>query len=525
MSPFPSPFADVSRADLPREVLASVVVFLVALPLCMGIAVASGVPPALGLVTGIVGGLVVGSLAGSPLQVSGPAAGLAVLVYELVGEYGLAALGIAVLATGFIQMAAGRLHLGRWFRATSPAVIRGMLSGIGLLILGSQFHVMVDDAPRKGGLANLLSIPEAIAKGVTIHPETTHHLAAAIGVISLLSLIAWTALRPKKLAAVPGPLVAVFVGATGAAVFGLDVSYVVVPQSLASSFAFPTLETARLLADPGFLGAVIGMAAIASAETLLCATAVDAIHDGDRTDYDQELFAQGVGNAVCGVLGSLPLTGVIVRSSANVEAGAKTRLSAILHGVWLLALVVALPAVLRSIPTAALAAILVYIGWKLFNPRTIVQLWKLGKAEAGIYAVTLLGIVAVDLLTGVMVGLAASMLRLLFQLADLRVRTEFTSGEKRVDVHLEGAATFVSLPKLAETLEALEPGAEVHLHVDRLSIVDHAAMEVITAFERTHLQTGGSLYVEWDALHMRSSVRMEPTVDEVADGGQEPSAA
>ena len=171
-----------------RDLLASVVVFLVALPLCMGIAIASGVPPARGLVTGIIGGIVTGYLAGSPLQVSGPAAGLTVLVYELVSTYGSGWLGIAVAGAGILQWLAGRLGFGRVFQAVSPAVVKGMLAGIGVLIFASQFHVLVDDKPRKSGLDNLLSIPEAIMKGVAPSEDTVHHLAAMIGLVALLDL-------------------------------------------------------------------------------------------------------------------------------------------------------------------------------------------------------------------------------------------------------------------------------------------------------------------------------------------------
>ena len=201
-----------------RDVLASVVVFLVALPLCMGIAIASGVPPARGLVTGIIGGIVTGFLAGSPLQVSGPAAGLTVLVYELVTTYGVGWLGVAVMGAGVLQWLAGRLGFGRVFQAVSPAVVKGMLAGIGVLIFGSQFHVLVDDKPRKTGLDNLLSIPEAIAKGVAPSTDTVHHLAAMIGLVALVSIIAWEKFKPKRLDLVPAPLVAVTVATIFASV-------------------------------------------------------------------------------------------------------------------------------------------------------------------------------------------------------------------------------------------------------------------------------------------------------------------
>jgi len=191
-----------------HDFMASIVVFLVALPLCMGIAIASGAPPALGLITGVVGGLVVGAIAGSPLQVSGPAAGLTVLVWEMINQHGIGMLGAIVLLAGLIQIGMGALKAGPWFRAISPAVIQGMLAGIGVLIIGSQIHVMVDDAPKGSGLTNLLSIPEAIWKGLTPMDGSSHHLAAIIGVITMAIIFSWS-YAPKKLKIVPAPLVAV----------------------------------------------------------------------------------------------------------------------------------------------------------------------------------------------------------------------------------------------------------------------------------------------------------------------------
>lgn len=343
-----------AQSALRHDFLASVVVFLVALPLCMGIAIASGAPPAAGLITGIVGGLIVGSIAGSPLQVSGPAAGLAVIVYELIQRHGMAAFGVVLLLAGTIQVLAGVLRLGQWFRAVSPAVIHGMLAGIGVLIFASQFHVMVDDAPRGSGLTNIAALPEAVWKGVMPVDGSNHHRAAAIGLITIGVIVAWKMLAPKKLQVLPATLLAVAIGTVATAMLGWTIKLVNVPDSIMSSITLPTVEALKGLTDLHLLGAAVGVAFVASAETLLCATAVDKMHNGPRTQYDRELAAQGVGNMICGALGALPMTGVIVRSAANVEAGAKTRTSAILHGAWLLLFVALLPMVLRMIPTASL---------------------------------------------------------------------------------------------------------------------------------------------------------------------------
>ena len=487
------------REALPKDALASVVVFLVALPLCMGIAIASGLPPAAGLVTGIVGGIVVGAIAGSPLQVSGPAAGLAVIVWQLVQQFGVAKLGIIILLAGALQLAAGLLRFGQIFRAVSPAVIHGMLGGIGVLIFASQFHVMVDDVPKGSGIANLLSIPAAVMSGVfPLNDGSTHHQAALIGLVTIGVLILWLRFAPKRVKIVPAHLVAVVVAVAVAQLLAFGIKFVSVPANLFATLTFPNADTLRAIGDPAILKAALALAFIASAETLLCATAIDQRHDGPRTDYDRELVAQGVGNAICGVVGALPMTGVIVRSSANVEAGARTRSSAMLHGVWILLLVTIAPFVLALIPVAALAAILVYTGYKLVNPMQMKKLWAQGRSEFAIYVVTLVAIVVSDLLTGVMIGFAASVAKLIYTFTHLRITTTL-EGEVH-HVHLDGAATFLRLPALAQALERVPRSGELHVHIEQLSYVDHAALEVILNWERQAERAGGRLVLEWEAM-------------------------
>jgi MFS superfamily sulfate permease-like transporter len=514
---------------LRQDLVASVVVFLVALPLCMGIAVASGVPPALGIVTGVIGGLVVGVFAGSPLQVSGPAAGLTVLVYELVQTHGLAVLGTVVLGAGVLQVVSGLLGFGRWFRAISPSVIQGMLSGIGVLIFASQFHVMVDDDPPGGGLENLLTIPQAVWSRVVPPAGDSHQLAAGIGVVTIAALLLWERFRPRPLRWLPGSLVAVVVAAGAAASFALPIVYVAVPDRLADSFTFPTLGSLAQLGEAPILAEVVAFALIASAETLLCATAVDRMHDGPRTHYDRELLAQGVGNCLCGVLGALPMTGVIVRSSANIEAGAKTRVSAVLHGAWLLALVVALPGVLALIPRAGLAAILVYIGLKLVNIPALERLYRVSRTELGIAVATIVIIVVTDLLTGVLAGIVLSALKLLYTFSHLEVTTTRSGQEgepgRRVDVYLDGAATFVRLPTLADTLENVPERADVHLHLGRLAYVDHASLELIGTWQDQFEKNGGRVSIEWDELRARFGWRLALSRVRGADPGALPPQA
>ena len=515
---------NLSSAALGRDFLASIVVFLVALPLCMGIAIASGAPPALGLITGIVGGLVVGSLAGSPLQVSGPAAGMAVLVYQLVNEHGLMMLGVVGLIAGALQLLAGVLKLGQWFRAISPSVIHGMLAGIGVLIFASQFHVMLDDAPRAGGLANIAAIPEAIIK-VFPADGSVHHLAAMAGIITIATIILWNKFKPKRLALLPGPLLGVIVGTTFAVIFALPITLVAVPANLTDALNIPTTEALKSALDPDILTLGIVFAFVASAETLLCATAVDKMHIGVRTQYDKELRAQGIGNLICGALGALPMTGVIVRSAANVEAGATSRISAILHGGWLLLAVVAFPFVLNEIPTAVLAAILVYTGYKLVNVAQIRKIAEFGRQELAIYFVTLIGVVAIDLLTGVILGFVLATMKLVYTFSHLSIKVTHDAETNRSDVWMTGSATFFSIPQLSSALENAPRGAEVHIHVEKLDYIDHACLEMLASWEKLHHSTGGSLIVEWNELVERYGRRsQDPSKTEIPALMQRPAA-
>lgn len=503
-----SPF---SKETFGRDFLASIVVFLVALPLCMGISLASGMPPTAGIITGIVGGIIVGSISGAPLQVSGPAAGLSVLVWQLVDQFGLDMIGVIVLFAGLIQLVAGLCKLGQWFRAVSPAVINGMLAGIGVLILASQFHVMLDYKPIGTGIQNLLGIPMSLMNAVS--EGGAHMQALGIGVLTIVTIFGWSALAPKSWRLFPAPLVGAIVGIVAAQVLGFaDIKYVSVPDNIWSTTILPTTEKLMRITEwPVLLGA-ISIAFIASAETLLCATAVDQMHSGPRTKYDRELTAQGVGNTICGVLGVLPMTGVIVRSGANVEAGAQTRASAIMHGFWLLLFVSAIPFTLRYIPLSALAAILVFTGYKLAYPKIVPTLMKYGMGEVIIYFVTIIMIVTTNLLEGVLVGLGLSLIKLLYAFSHLDVRKEENGVENRVDLYLKGSATLIRLPKLAAELEVLKPGAQVHVHINELDYIDHACLDLLTNWDRQHNATGGSLTIEWDELSRKYHQRRSPNI-------------
>lgn len=550
-----------------QDFTASLVVFLVALPLCIGIANAVGVPPALALMTGIVGGVVVGLFAGSPLQVSGPAAGLFVIVADLIADgkqsylsqlaqgqtpsdeqttlYSLMVLGTSVFLAGILQVVAGRLYLGQWFRAVSPAVIKGMLAGIGILIVVSQFHTMLDHTAKwegkdaHGGLQYMATIPEAISKcfsnDVSEVPDATageviaatetgtvdeqnvsaedqkakaidnHHTAALIGIITIATIVIWPVVVPKQLKVVPAALVGIFAAAIAAyfaAANGHEVRMLTVEENIFKQMTLPDNSTwYRLLLDPLVLKGAIVIALVASAETLLCATAVDQLHNGERTNYDKELSAQGVGNMLCGLIGALPMTGVIVRSSANVGSGAKTRLSAIMHGFWLLIFVVAVPSVLAYIPKAALGALLVHIGIKLVNIKIIRELWKTSRGEVLIYIVTTTVIVVEDLLVGVLVGILLSAGKLLYQFSHLELDIVEKGGKTRLQ--MEGAATFLRLPHLAMTLDRVPDSTELHIDFKHLTYIDHACLDLLMNWAKQHEGTGGKLVIDWSSLQGR----------------------
>ncbi len=478
---------------LARDFTASIVVFLVAMPLCMGIAIASGVPPEKGLITGIIGGIVVGVLAGSPLQVSGPAAGLAVIVFELVRDQGLSALGPILILAGLIQVVAGILKLGGWFRAISPAVVHGMLAGIGVLIVVGQFHVLFDAKPMSSGLDNLAAMPGRLL-GLDPTNATATELALVIALLTIGVMLAWEKWRPATLRLVPGALIGVVAGTLIAWNFGLDVTRIDVPQSIVSAVALPDASVFAKWLDPSILLAAVAIAFIASAETLLSAAAVDRMHDGVRTDYNKELRAQGIGNLLCGAAGALPMTGVIVRSSANVQAGAVTRLSAILHGVWILGFVALLPWLLREIPMATLGAVLVVTGLKLVNVSHVRELFRHhGVLPAVIWAATLVIVVAEDLLTGVLVGVGLSLIEVIPHLRRIRLGVERHEGDEHEALALSGAATFVQLPRLSDALDQVPAGKPVTIDLSRLAAIDHSCAELFREWLARRRASGASV--------------------------------
>lgn len=483
-----------------KDLPASLVVLLVALPLCMGVAIASGMPPASGLITGIVGGTIVGLLSSSPFQVSGPTVSLALVVWDIVSKLGPGALGVVVTLSGIMQICFGTLKLGRIFRAVSPAVVQGMLSGIGLLILVSQFHLMLDAKPRATGLENLVAIPEMLFRVLTLN-DGVHEAAALIGLLTIAVILLWEKLPVEKLrTSIPPTLLAIIISTLVATWLALDLNRVQLPDNFISSLRFPDFA---VIPQFGWtlLQQALMVALVGSAETLLTANALDRMVSGHKSKYDQELMAQGIGNTACGIIGALPLAGVIVRSSVNVNAGARTKASTVMHGVWLLLFTMCFPSLLRLIPAAALAAVLVYAGYRLIDFRAAKRIAEQGRSELLILASTTLAIMVSDLLTGVLVGMTMSAAKLLFVFCELKILKTIDNG--RTTLQLIGAATFLSLPKLAEMLEDLPADTDLHVDFSGLTYIDHASLDLLMKWEEQYTNEGGTLSIDWGILQAK----------------------
>ena len=469
------------RHDLP----ASLVVFLVAVPLSLGIAVASDAPLTAGLIAAAVGGIVAGALGGSPLQVSGPAAGLTVVVADLVGRFGWGVTCLITVAAGVLQVLFGITRAGRAALAISPAVVHGMLAGIGVTIVLGQLHVVLGGEQQDDAVANVRELPGQLFS--LSGPAT----ALGLGVVALL--LVWPRLPggvPSWIRATPAPLLAVVAATAVAAVLALPVERVEIGGSVLEAITPPVLPDGRWGA---VIVGVFTVAIIASIESLLSAVAVDRL-GGTRSNLDRELLGQGAGNAVSGLLGGLPITGVIVRSSTNVAAGARTRASAVLHGVWVVVFSVLLLGLVQQIPMAVLAGLLVVIGARLVKLAHMRDLHRHG--ELPIYLATLAGVVVVDLLTGVLVGLGLALLMVLRRVVWARIEVrepEHDDASWRVVV--EGTLSFLSIPRLSRALARVPEGRDVV--VDLVTdYLDHAAFDHLSEWIERHRRSGAAVEVD-----------------------------
>ena len=484
------------KNDLP----ASVVVFFVALPLCLGIALASGAPLFSGLIAGIIGGIIVGFLSGSKIGVSGPAAGLAAIVLTAIGTLGgYENFLVAVVLGGVIQLIFGFLKAGIIGYYFPSSVIKGMLTGIGIIIILKQIpHFFGYDADPEGDLAFFQVNGENTFSEIINSINNINLGSTLIGIISLGILLLWSTILSKKgkfFQIVQGPLVAVAIGivyffvTASNAKLGINASHLVsvpVPDSLdsfISQFSFPNFNA---ISNPEIWVVAFTIALVASLETLLCVEASDKIDPHKNvTPTNRELLAQGTGNIISGLIGGLPITQVIVRSSANIQSGGRSKLSAIIHGFLLLISVILIPTLLNKIPLSVLAAILFIVGYKLAKPSLFKQMYKLGWKQFIPFTVTVLGIVFIDLLYGIGLGLAVGIVVILmksYQNSHFLHIEDKSNGKHKIKMTLAEEVTFFNKGAIIKELESLPRDSYLELNLLNTRYLDNDIIEVLEDF-------------------------------------------
>jgi MFS superfamily sulfate permease-like transporter len=491
-----------SLSHLKKDIPASVVVFFVALPLCLGIAMASGAPLFAGLIAGVIGGVVVGTISKSPLGVSGPAAGLTVIVLtaiETLGSY--EAFLLAVVLGGVLQIIMGFLRAGVMGYFFPSAVIHGMLTGIGLIIILKQIpHALGYDSDPIGDMAyqefdggtTLSALGEMLA---FIHPGVI-----LISLASLAILIAWDmpSVKANRVAGlVPGAVVAVLFAVfanlllVGSPTLALDAEHLVtvpIASTMNEFLGLFVLPDFSQITNPAVWTVALTIAVIASVETLLCVEAIDQIDPKKRvTPTNRELVAQGVGNSMSGLIGGLPITQVIVRSSVNMNAGAQTRASAIIHGCLLMVCVLAVPNLLNMIPLGVLAAVLLVTGYKLAKPALFTKMWKFGPEQFLPFIVTVAGVVFIDLLAGVGLGMIVALLILLqWNLRNshfLHLEEGKTGGNQRkITMHLAEEVTFLNKAAIRQQLSEVPRDTVLVIDQSNCVYLNHDVQEIIDDF-------------------------------------------
>lgn len=486
------------KSDIPS----SIVVFFVALPLCLGIALASGAPLFSGLIAGIVGGIVVGALSGSKIGVSGPAAGLAAIVLTSITSLGgFENFLVAVVIGGLIQIIFGVLKLGIIGYYFPSSVIKGMLTGIGIIIILKQIpHFFGYDASPEGDFAfnqvdGQNTFSELFNMVNYIQPGS-----ALIGVVGLAILLLWDKILTKKakiFQIIQGPLVAVIIGIVfyvstisheTLAIAKSHLVSVPVPEdfnSFLGQFSFPNFSI--LTSNSEVLLVAFTIALVASLETLLCVEATDKLDPHKNvTPTNRELFAQGIGNMISGFIGGLPITQVIVRSSANIQSGGRSKLSAIIHGFLLLISVILIPTILNKIPLSVLAAILLVVGYKLAKPTLFKKMYEAGWKQFVPFVVTVAGIVFTDLLIGIGLGLSVGIIVILIKSYQnshfLHKETTDGNGNGKVKMTLAEEVTFINKGTILKELEALPEGTYLELDVRKTRYLDHDIIEILDDF-------------------------------------------
>ena len=487
------------------DMLSSVVVFLVALPLCLGIALASGAPLFSGLIAGIVGGIVVGLLSKSQLSVSGPAAGLVVIVLAAIDDLGgFQGFLLAVVLSGIIQLSMGFLKAGIVGMYFPSPVIKGMLAAIGLILILKQVpHLIGFDADAFGEMEFIQADGSNTISYLMSSFDHIYFGSLIVGLISLFILIGWGSKAIKNnrfLKQVPGGIIVVGLGVlinylfkSFAPEYAIEGDHMVnIPvisnmESVGAVFQTPDFS---LLTNINVYITAFTLAIVASLETLLCVEAMDKLDPHKRrTPQNRELKAQGVGNIISGLIGGLPITAVIVRGSANIEAGAKSKMSAVYHGILLLIAVAIFPTIMNKIPLASLAAILIVVGFKLTRPALYKHQFKLGREQFVPFIVTVVAILFTDLLIGILIGMSVGIFYILK--ANYKVpylyneENKSSPGANDVRLELSEHVSFLNKASLQLTLEELPTNITVIIDGSRSKKIDHDALEVIFNFRDT----------------------------------------
>ncbi|MHC0431984.1 bifunctional SulP family inorganic anion transporter/carbonic anhydrase [Streptomyces sp. O3] len=470
----------IAGADLS----ASITVFLIALPLSLGIALATGAPLQAGLVAAAVGGLVAGRLGGAPLQVSGPAAGLTVVTADLIQQYGWRTTCAITVLAGVTQLALASLRVARSALAVSPAIVHGMVAGIGVTIAVAQLHIVLGGSPHSSVVDNLRELPAQLAD--------PHPVALSISALTLLVLLAWPRLPGRAGRAVrkiPAPLAAVAGATAVAAAAGLSLARVELPSW--QSHALAGMPEGPAL---GLIAAVLTVTLVSSITSLLSAVAVDKLATArkgpptPRANLDRELRGQGAANIVSGALGGLPVAGVPVRSVANVQAGGVSRNSTMLHGLWIVVAALLLVPALDLIPLAALAALVMAIGVQMVSLTHIRTVTR--HREVMVYTITTAAVVFLGVLEGVAIGVVVAVAVALHRLA--RTRITYTEKNGIHQVRVRGQLTFLAVPRLSRSLHQVPHGSEAVVELDG-SFMDHAAYETLQDWQAAHIAHGGTV--------------------------------
>jgi MFS superfamily sulfate permease-like transporter len=489
------------KENLKSDFQSGLVVFLVALPLCLGIALASGAPLFAGIISGIIGGIVVGFISNSQLSVTGPAAGLtAIILSAITSLNSYESFLLAVIIAGALQILLGALKAGAIANYIPSNVIEGMLTAIGIIIILKQIpHAVGYDKDNEGDFFFLESTGHNTLSAIYDAINYSHPGSFIICIVSLLILIAFNKINfLKKIKLIPGALIAVIAGILINEFFKLQSSPLEVANDhlvklpiaksisdFAGFFSYPKFDA---IANYQVWVVALTIAIVASIETLLCIEASDKMDPEKRvTNPNKELFAQGVGNLLSGLIGGLPMTSVIVRTSANTNAGAKSKMSTIIHGILILVCVITIPFIINKIPLASLAAILLMIGFKLAGPAIFKKIWSQGLIQFVPFIVTVIAIVFTDLLKGVGIGMVVSVFYILksnLKFAYSFDKQKYHDGEV-INIQLAHEVSFLNKAAIKETLHQLPKNSVVKIDASESFYIDYDIVELIHDFEKT----------------------------------------